>query len=78
MSEKPQRDKRIIVYVNEANLIRWKKLFIDMSCKNYEDALMRLLDLYELCAKVFEERKHDELVKKVREVLEPVRMKLVR
>ena len=78
MSEKPQRDKRIIVYVNEANLIRWKKLFIDMSCKNYEDALMRLLDLYELCAKVFEEKKLDELLKKLREVLEPVRMKLVR
>ena len=76
---RPPRDKRIIVYLNEKNLVRWKKVFVDMSCRNYEDALMKLLDLYELSSKYLNERKIDELIKKLNELLGiSVKMRLVR
>jgi len=76
---RPPRDKRIIVYMNEKNLVRWKKLYIDMNCRNYEDALMKLLDLYELSSRYLNEKKIDELIKKLNELLGiSVKMRLVR
>jgi len=75
---RPPRNRRIITYVNENNLIRWKKLYIDMNCRNYEDALMKLLDLYELSSRYLNERRIDELIKKLNDLLGiSVKMKLV-
>ena len=75
---KPPREYRIIIYLNEANLKRWKKLYVDMDVKNYEEALMKLLDLYELSSKYLGARRIDELIKKLNDVLGiSVRMKVV-
>jgi len=75
---RPPRNRRAIIYMNESNLVRWRKLYIDMSCRNYEDALMKLLDLYELSSKYLNERKIDELIKKLNDILGiSVRMRLV-
>jgi len=66
---RPPRTRRLIFYVNEENEKRWKKLFVDMNVKNYEDALMKLLDIYEYLVKQFGVTKIDEIRKKLEEVL---------
>jgi hypothetical protein len=66
---RPPRTRRLIFYVNEENEKRWKKLFVDMNVKNYEEALMRLLDIYEYLAKQFGTTKLDEIKRKLEEVL---------
>jgi hypothetical protein len=58
---RPPRNRRIIIYVNELNERKWRKLFIDMKARNYEEALMKLLDIYELLVTYLQETSLDKL-----------------
>lgn len=74
---RPPRDERVIVYCNEETKKRWQKAVIDMDVQNYEDALNKLLDLYELSSRYLGERRLDELIKKLNDILGvSVRMKI--
>jgi len=76
---KPPREYRIIIYLTEEHLKRWKKTYVDMEAKNYEEALMKLLDLYELAAMYLGTRRIDDLIKKLNDVLGiSIRMKVVK
>jgi len=73
--EKKPRDRRIIVYVNQENLQRWRHSFLDMGVKNYEEALMLLLDVYEILSKQFGTKNLKEIIKKLNEFVSIVRVK---
>lgn len=62
---KPPRDQRIVIYCTEETKKRWKTLFVSMKVRNYEEALNRLLDLYEILSKAMKEKRLVDLVEKV-------------
>jgi len=66
--EKRKRDERILIYATKENKKRWEKTFPDFEVKNYEEALMLLLDLYEAASRFFNEKRLKVLVKKMREM----------
>ena len=71
-----RRTERIIIYASKENKKRWERTFPDFETKNYEEALMLLLDLYESVAAYFGEKRLKELVEKMR-ALKGVRLKVV-
>jgi hypothetical protein len=73
---KVQRDNRIIIYVTEESKKRFKKLYVDMGARNYEDALMKLLDIYEILSKKLSTTKLDE-IKKQLEAISEIKLKVV-
>ena len=76
---RPPRDERIIIYTSKERKKKWEKTVIDMEVKNYEEALLGLLELYELSAKYLGTRRIDEMIKKLNEVLGiSVRLRIVR
>lgn len=66
---KPKRDERVIIYCNINTKKRWQKTVIDMNVTNYEDAISKLLELYELSSKYLKEKDISKLIKKLNEVL---------
>jgi hypothetical protein len=74
--EKVQRNNRIIIYVTEESKKRFKRLYVDMGARNYEDALMKLLDIYEILSKKLSTTKLDE-IKKQLEAISEIKLKVV-
>jgi hypothetical protein len=74
--EKVQRNNRIIIYVTEESKKRFKKLYVDMGARNYEDALMKLLDIYEILSKKLSTTKLDEIKKQLESISE-IKLKVV-
>lgn len=64
------RDQRIIIYCTRDNKKRWEKAFIDMDERNYEEALMKLIDLYYLAADRLGVTRLDDVIEKLRNTLE--------
>jgi hypothetical protein len=73
---KVQRNNRIIIYVTEESKKRFKRLYVDMGARNYEDALMKLLDIYEILSKKLSTTKLDE-IKKQLEAISEIKLKVV-
>jgi hypothetical protein len=69
------RDMRLIFYVNSENKKRFRKLYIDMGSRNYEDALMKLLDIYEILSRKLGTTNLDEIKRSLEQLLE-LRVKL--
>lgn len=75
---RPPREERIIIYASRETKRRWQKLAIDAETKNYEEFANRLLDLYELTAQYLGEKKIDDLIRRLQEILGvTVRLRLV-
>lgn len=74
---RPGRTERIVIYASRESKNRWLKTVPDLDARNYEEALMLLLDLYEAAAEAFGERRIRALAKKIREMGE-YRLRVVR
>jgi len=75
--EAKPRNMRLIFYVNSENKKRFRKLYLDMGVKNYEDALVKLLDIYEILSRKLGTTNLDEIKRSVEQLLE-LRVKVVK
>ena len=66
---RPPREERIIIYASRENKKRWERLYVDMDARNYEEALMLLLDIYELSRKYLGLTRLEDIKKKLEEIL---------
>jgi len=75
---RPPRDERVIIYCTKEHKKLWEKATVDMEVSNYEEAMVKLIQLYELTSKYLKEKRIDELIKRLNDVLGlSVRMKII-
>ena len=63
------REERIIIYCNPDHKERWESTYPKFGVKNYEEALMMLLDIYDLLVRYLGVKKLPEIKKKLEELL---------
>jgi len=62
------RNFRTIIYLTEKDYIRWKSTLPKLGVKNMEEALMLLLDLYEIMAKFVQKEKLRDVVEEAKKM----------
>ena len=62
------RNLRTIIYLTEKDYIRWKSTLPKLGVKNMEEALMLLLDLYEVMAKFVQKEKLRDVVEEAKKM----------
>jgi len=62
------RNYRTIIYLTERDYIRWKSTLPKLGVKNMEEALMLLLDLYEIMAKFVQKEKLRDVVEEAKKM----------
>ena len=62
------RSLRTIIYLTEKDYVRWKSTLPKLGVKNMEEALMLLLDLYEIMAKFVQKEKLRDVVEEAKKM----------